>query len=184
MATIKYSKKGFSLLDVIFAIGICMIGLVGILGLLRYVILAGRLSADRFVATNLAEEGIELVIAFRDNNWLSASPSWNQGLSGSATGVEYQVQYKDNSLTLTSDTPLTPLRIDAQGFYNYDSGTPTIFTRRILIYSPGSASCVSLFLNSVPDDENFCVVSEVTWQTTYGTASAVIEDRLFNWNSP
>jgi hypothetical protein len=180
MATIKYSKKGFSLLDVIFAIGICIIGLVGILGLLRYVILAGRLSADRFVATNLAEEGIELVVAFRDNNWLSGAPSWSQGLSSG----EYQVQYKDNSLTLTSDTPLTPLRIDAQGFYNYDSGTATIFTRRILIYSPPSPYCASLFslsVNSVPDDENFCVVSEVTWPTTYGTASAVIEDRLFNW---
>jgi len=163
---IKYSKKGFSLIDVIFAIGIILVGLISILGLLRYVIIAGRVSNDKFIATNLAEEGVEIIRAIRDSNWL-AGGNWDDNLPSAA---EYKrVDYRQN--ILLNDDPNAYLNIDSSGFYSYDAGTPTKFQRRI--YFDPTVQCTPA------GDVGQCihVVSEVKWENY----TLVIEDRLYNW---
>jgi hypothetical protein len=156
---------GFTLMGVIFAIGITVTALVGILGLLRYVIVAGRFSQDRFIAANLASEGIEIVRAIRDTNWKLIRP-WNYSFPVPAEGArEFLVDYRQTALLAWADEFL---RIDGGGYYGYDNGQATKFKRTITL-DPASAACNI--------DECIGVFSRVTW----GSSSMVLEDRLYNW---
>jgi Tfp pilus assembly protein PilV len=165
---IKYSKKGLSLLDVIFAIAIAVVGLLGIVGLLRYVVLAGRVSSDRFVATNLAEEGIEIVRSYRDSNWKPKMSVFTEATFPISSATNYRVDYKQNSLLSYADTFLN---IDAGGFYSYAAGTQTKFKRTIIL-DPTKCQVAAI-------DQGQCisVVSEVKW----GNYTLVVEDWLYNW---
>jgi hypothetical protein len=145
-------------MDVIFAVGLIMISLISILVLQRYIVFASRLAADRLVATNLAQEGFEVVRGIRDNNW-KESRAWNYGLENAG---EYLVQYDSNSLTPFSQTPLL-----LGTYYSYDQGTSTKFYRRIVL-SPVSSDSLDLF-------------SEVTWYSLGRTYFEIVEGRLYNW---
>jgi len=162
MAALKFSKRdkgtGFSLLDVIFAVGITMVGLVAMLSLLRYIVVAGRVSNEKFTANHLAQEGIEMVRGIRDSNWL-AGRTWSDGLAGGT----YRAQYNSSPLLSYADVPL---KTDSNGFYNYDTGTNTKFYRTIYIYPAG---------------DSIDVVSEVKWTETMGQFVVLIEDNLYNW---
>jgi Tfp pilus assembly protein PilV len=152
-------KKGFTLLDVIFAIGLIVVCLVSFLGLINFTIKAGRFSQDRFVAANLAQEGYEITRWIRDENW-SNSRTWNTGLE---TVGDFQVQWDSTALSPYANTPL-----NLAGFrYTYLSGTPTKFYRKIII-TPISADVLD-------------IVSQVTWQTTGKDYSEAVEGRLYNW---
>ncbi len=185
---IKNKNSGFTLMGVIFAIGIILVGLVGILSLFRYVIVAGRISADRFIATNLASEGIEIVRAVRDDNWkkaeLDLDPIWEASCDpncwkyGLAPGEYYQADYNDPGLTTVN--PSTPLKIDTSGYYSYDNGQNSKYTRRIYIYDENSPSVCPLD-DTAPTDQNICVLSAVTWQMLGNTYSATVADRLYDW---
>ncbi len=167
---------GFTLLDVIFAMGIIIVGLIAVLGLLRYVILAGRYSNDKFIATNLAQEGMEIVRAVRDSNWL-AHQTWNQGLGSG----DYQAQYNSVSLASYSSSS-QPLKIDAGGYYNYDTGQNSKFSRKIIIRQPPDTICPADAV--VPNDDNFCAIVEVSWQMLGLNYTTLIQDRFYNWYRP
>jgi len=158
-------------MDVIFAIGIIVVGLMAVVGLLWYVLIASRLSNDKFTAVNLAQEGVEIVRAIRDTNWVANPPRpWNEGLNPFAA-TAYEAQYDSDQLAPYSGNPL---KIDGNGYYRYNgTGQPSKFTRRIIIMPNVD--------NSVPVGESLGVVSEVTWQGFGGSHSIIIEDRLYNW---
>ncbi|MDD5589743.1 MAG: hypothetical protein PHQ47_01040 [Candidatus Portnoybacteria bacterium] len=144
-------------MDVIIASGFIVVALASFLVLQRYIVWAARLSQDRLVASNLAQEGFEVVRNIRDNNW-EAGADWNSGLGQD----EYLVQYDSSSLIPYSHKPLL-----LGNFYNYVSGTPTKFYRRIIINEVDS-DCLDL-------------VSEVTWRVLEKDYSEIIEGRLYNW---
>lgn len=73
-----FGENGFTLLGVIFALAF-VVTVVTALGMLTArTIRAGRLSEERFIATALAREGIELVRALRDENWFAHSQGATQ----------------------------------------------------------------------------------------------------------
>lgn len=155
-------KQGFSLLDVVMATGFIVVCMTSFLVLQRYIVWAARLSQDRLVAANLAQEGFEVVRNIRDNNW-ELSLNWNSGL----TAGEYRVQYDSASLIPYSSTPLL-----LGSLYGYSSGTATKFYRRIII-NDTDANCQS------PDC--LTLVSEVTWKVLGRDYSEIVEGRLYNW---
>ena len=65
----NFKENGFSLMEIIFAIGIITVGLVSILSLFIYNIKAGINNKNKLVAIYLANESIEIVRQERDNNW-------------------------------------------------------------------------------------------------------------------
>lgn len=89
--TIRGSPSGLSLLETTIAIGVIVTGLFAAFTL----VIANRRTSDeaglRFAAVQLAREGVEIVRATRDSNWISEdAPDWDEGLKGSAgsyTGV-------------------------------------------------------------------------------------------------
>ncbi len=75
----NFKLKGFTLLEMILAIFVLVVGILSIMSLIQGTISANALAVDRLTAVYLAQEGIELVRNKRDSNWL-AEESWNDKL--------------------------------------------------------------------------------------------------------
>ncbi len=177
-------RQGFTLLEVIFAITIISVAMISVLGLFRYIVLAGRLSSDKFIASNLAQEGVELVRSVRDSNWLAGSPvAWDNRINQAGY---YYMKYSDSAPTLCPGAPAVcpKLLIDSDGYYNYASGPMTKFTRTITIVPGNGSECAAGGI-SVPDiigsNECITVMSSVSWEMLGSSYSTVAEDRLYNW---
>ncbi len=157
------SKGGFSLMEVIIAIGVIVTTLITLIALISSVVSGLKPAKFKLTATSLAQEGLEIVRNIRDSNWLSykrVPENWRDGLAAG----DYRAQYDE--LTLFSWADL-PLKIDSNGFYQYNSGSNTPFKRKITIGHIG--------------DNQIKAVSEVTWQEKGKSYTIEAESRLYNW---
>jgi type II secretory pathway pseudopilin PulG len=132
---------GFTLLEVLVAIFVITVGLIGVITVLQNTMFLRSISSSRLTAAYLAQEGIEIVRNVRDTNWLEAHNKadftpWDEGFSDCSIGCE--IDYAD----LREEDPVfspyfgsgRKLKIDsASGFYNYDFGDDTKFARKITI---------------------------------------------------
>ena len=153
-------NKGFSIIEVLIAIFVIIIGITGAMNLINFTISSVAISKSQTIAVNLAQEGMEIVRSIRDSNWLE-DIVWDSGL----VAGDYRVQYDNNSLLLFSGNPV--LKINSNGFYQYDSGTDTRFKRKMTI-SDVSANEIK-------------VVSEVTWDERGKSYDTSAETRLYDW---
>ena len=64
-----WQSKGQSLVEVVVAVGAMSILLVSLLSLVSLSLRNSQLAKDRAQAVSLAQEGVELMRAFRDYNW-------------------------------------------------------------------------------------------------------------------
>ena len=154
------NNKGFTLLETIVAVGVIVVGLVAALVLINSSLFYVSLIKDRLVAANLNSEGLEVVRNIRDNNWLQ-NLSWNNSLSNG----DYNVVY--NSLTLSPFTDAKLLIDASNGLYNYSSGSPSDFKRKISISNLSSYE--------------LRIISTVTWQRKGVSYANSAEEHLFNW---
>ncbi|MCD6500497.1 prepilin-type N-terminal cleavage/methylation domain-containing protein [bacterium] len=153
----QFSKRGFTLIEVLTAISVMTIGILGIYALVPRVISISGINTDRFIASQLAREGIEIVRNIRDGNALEGV-AFDEGLSDG----NWRVQYDKDFLLAPADEPL---KMDANGFYNYDSGSPTKFKRKVILSHLGA--------------DSLKVKVEVSWP---GSGSPlVVEENLHNW---
>ncbi len=161
-------NKGFSLAEVIIATFVIIIGIIGAMSLITYSISNVAVGKSQVIAASLAQEGMEIVRNIRDSNWIenrdSGDIAWNDGLGAGS----YQVQYDRLDLFSWSDEPL---KIN-NNVYQYGSGTPTHFKRKITI-------------TDNPDDDfttnDIKVVSEVTWNERSRSYEIIAESRLYDW---
>jgi type II secretory pathway pseudopilin PulG len=145
---VSMKNRSFTLIESVVAIFLLTVGTVGAFSLIQRTLAFTATSSSRLVAAYLAQEGIELVRNIRDSNYL-AKIDWNSGLTACASGCE--MDYND---TVLSSFAGRFLKIDG-GFYNYDSGTNTIFKRKITIASPGgvpSSGTLDLRVGASSDD--------------------------------
>lgn len=99
------SPRGFGMLEMVIALGILMMGVIGFSTLTMATIVTSRTSELRIVAANLAREGIEVARNIRDSNWLKidagqAGVSWNKDLFYVGGGVlDYTAvaEFKDST---------------------------------------------------------------------------------------
>ena len=154
----KKSGGGFTLIEIIVAISIFLIGIVGVYAVVPRIIAIGQINVDRFVASQLGREGIEIVRNIRDANWL-VRDDFDEGL----TNGFWRVQYNKDFLLSLSDNPF--LRISSQGFYDYDSETETKFKRKVTLSHPAA--------------DSLGVKIEISWP---GRGSPFhLEEILYNW---
>jgi Tfp pilus assembly protein PilV len=86
--SVPRQTSGFTVAEVVIAIVILILGIAGSIELVAHAMRANVESADRLLAANLAEEGLEALRNVRDSNYLQNYP-WNGGGSadfGSAGG--------------------------------------------------------------------------------------------------
>jgi len=120
----------------------------------------------------LAQEGIEVTRAIRDENWL-ASPvrAFNVGLSEGADGSTNigRVQYDTIDGLMSRDDDARLYLNTTTGVYGYSSigSSETFFVRNISITKVSSVELK--------------VMSEVTWTESARTKSVRAEDHLFDW---
>ena len=146
------------MIGVIVALFVTSIALVSILGLATASLKSTETSQMKLVASGLAQEGIEIVRDMR-----KANLDWDNWYAAVVSG-DYLIQYDSNSPSAYSDTPLL---INSDGLYQYDTGTNTSFYRKITL--------TKLSSNQVK------VLVEVKWLIKNNWNYLIIEDRLWNW---
>lgn len=160
--------KGFTLIEVLAAMFIMLMGTVGVFGLIARTVAFNSSVNSQLVASYLAQEGLEIVRNMRDANFLAihkgAGGQWNNGLTSCVAGCG--ADYNDVVLGSFQETPLKL----SNGLYTYDAGTDTMFTRKITIDS----ATTDLLKVSV----------DVSWQDKGNTRRVLGATELYNWLTP
>jgi len=155
---LRHKQNGFSLIGVIATLFIVAVGLTSVISLTSMSLNSSNTSKMRLIASSLAQEGIEVVRDVR-----RANVEWDDWYSSISDG-NYRVQYDNASLISFSDTPL---KINSNGYYQYDSGDDSAFSRKIT-FTKLSANELKLSV-------------EIKWKLRGQWSYLTAEDRLWNW---
>lgn len=74
------NQNGFSLIEVVFSMGIITVGIISLLSLFSYNVRSEANSKNKLIAVYLSEESIEVVRQIRDSNWFSGN-DWMDGIT-------------------------------------------------------------------------------------------------------
>lgn len=196
LKAISYKLKaegGFTLVEALVAIFILSVGVTGVVILISRSTMGFSVSKERLVATNLAQEGIEVIHNIRDNNWLNSdqidpAPVWNDwdgNGAGDSCGPCTGYVLWNSANFLNSGGGLDLKWNSVNNRYN-DAGTENIFYRIITITDLGDLSSP---LDGTIDYVS--VKSTVGWGGA-GSCSAggiaisyryclTLEERLYDW---
>jgi len=173
------------LIEAMVAISVFLIGILGMFNLLNQSLGLNKIVSSRYIASDLAMEGVEVVKNIIDAN--VAQGKWNDDINNGCYEIAYNSQ-KLSSLPSKKITDcdlnasindikkgLTYLNFDKKtGIYSYSAGSPTIFKRVVKIKnlpencSPGD--CNEIKVNSI-----------VTYSIKGGNYEIDVEDHFFNW---
>ena len=140
----KDSKKqgGNILIETIVGLSIVLIAMTGIISLVTRAFSLNSDVSARFVAANLATEGIELTKYYLGANWDAVTPGVYEFTYTCDTFSPLCAINLGTDLSIRSTRPLT---VDANGMYSYDAGTPTQYLRSVVIdWSGGSVEVASI----------------------------------------
>ncbi len=127
------SRRGETLIEVLIAIIVLVIGSLGAVRLLGIANIHNQLTKERVIATNLSREGLEAVRNIRDTNWLRFAGErrrcWNNadftdftcdGSVAEMIGHEhyYKVLFEDTNYRWTLDEAGLNDRLDLAGGYD------------------------------------------------------------------
>lgn len=156
---------GFSILEVIIAILIISIGMIGVLSLITQNIQAQDISKNDLIASQLAQEGLELVRNIRDENWLAGS-SYDLDIVGDGSyAVDYQGRAGITDVAGIDDNG-AELNINGSGFYTHGAGAATAFYRLITV---------------VDNTDYLDVECKVRWKERGRTHDYTVKTLLYNW---
>ncbi|MCX6737510.1 MAG: prepilin-type N-terminal cleavage/methylation domain-containing protein [Candidatus Parcubacteria bacterium] len=175
---ISKCKNGFSLIEALIAIGILIVGILSAFLLLVRTTSTIPAMQERLRAVNLAQEGIELVRALRDSDFVSGVVGgFKDFLPTDECQREDNCQIDVNSsgnIDLVTNANITPLIFHTDSFlYNYNSSGSTeesIFSRQIIIDSN--------------QDDWMDVTVEVEYSIKGKEQIIIATDRLYNWLNP
>lgn len=166
---LRYSHAGFSLIETIVAIGVILTGLVAVLVLLNQGIRSVRVAESRLIASNLAQEAIEIIVNIRDTNWL-ANQNWRTNLPATTAGI---VSYNSTAVNEVAPNSFCMSLIGG----TYAHGAPpcnTIFNRHVEI--------IDRTENISGTDVNFIEIRAIIeWSQGGSTRSINVIDHLYDW---
>lgn len=141
------SEKGFSIGEVILSVFIVATVLVIIVSVMSTTLRTFFEDRDIVIATNLSQEGVELVRNIRDNDFVSGN-DFGEGL-GDTPGPKNYIIEREKDLREVSDSGNEYLYFsDNEGYSHSRGGDQTKFSRRIIIEG---------------EDDERIVVSVVIW---------------------
>ncbi len=164
------TETGFTLLEVMMATLIVGIGMVGVLSLIVQNVQVQYINKNILIASQLAQEGLELARNVRDENWLIDGNNWDDNISDGSVDYTFTIDYLrniDDSVN-SIDADGAKLYIDSNDFYTHASpgNTETIFYRLITVNNQTS------YL------ETECAVR---WEERDQAHDYVAETVLYNW---
>lgn len=127
---LKQKNTGFTLIETIVAIAVLALAITAPLTLAYRSINATNIARDQVVATFLAQDAMEYILAQRDFNRISGG-SWLDGLDcDSGCRIDTTEDFGGDGISTSSIDQV--LKYSEDDGYNYDSGTDTKFSREIV----------------------------------------------------
>lgn len=168
-------KAGFSLIEVMTALFIISLGLVGVLSLIVQSIQSQNLNKGLLIAYQLSQEGIELVRHTRDSNW-AAGQAWNTNLAPLTPGSYYIIDYHAPFLPRVIDFPGQEyLKQDSLGFY-YNPTSPNDSNK-----NSGFSRRIEIVTNPANPDHSIYVRAFITWSNNGKIFNYDLETTLYDW---
>ena len=182
---------GFTLVETLVAVSIFTMSVLTLIIILSQGITSINYAKRKIIAGYLAQEGIEYIKNIRDTNVISASTApvgWAAFKTQTANCFSTDGCYLDDNLLFTGGSSVTvknlpynacpaapsscpqllyDLGVNSNGRYNYSSGSPSGFTRKI------TASLIN--------SDEIKVTSDVSWVQGSGTQHIIFSENLFNW---
>lgn len=201
--------RGESLVEVVAALAIVSIVLIGAYSALSNAMRSNVSTSNRIVALNLAREGLEGVRNVRDTNWLvyfgSRRDNWDcyEALSGAcishfSSSEEYFRIDPFASDILQKRTGAAVLDIENEsdefeyfrvkwndpenepGRYEHSEGTETKYYRQISVQKEVNDNCISGTFNNCRD-QRLKVVSRVQWEEESGVQEFILQTYLYDF---
>jgi len=155
-----YSAKGFTMIEVIIAVFVLSLAGIGTFILIQQTLVGASQNRLQLTAYYLGQEGMEIVRNIRDRNWLQGQ-GWTTGL---AVNEDWQeADYQSAALVSSQDRIF---KVDSNGFYNYSTGSDTLFKREIRVIQ--LADCLQ-------------VEVVIEWVVKGETRTVEVKDFLYNW---
>ena len=166
----QHSQSGFTLIETLVASMILIIGLMAAFQAATSALNLSVTIQNSLVASNLAQEGVEIVHAIRDGNWFSGN-AFDTGLRGCPYPSNCRGEW--DQLTVGNPAGSPPLQLDpSTGLYQYNTGPATPFTRSISTDSiKVSGTTVAILVRVV-----------VSWTERGVAKSLMVEDYVYDWN--
>lgn len=151
---IAKTKRGFSLVEVLFSLLILSIGIGAVMSLMTISIKTSNTAKNQVIASELAQEGIELVKNLKDN--AATSTTFTTEV---ANGENYRIDYLSTFANFKSsgiaDNKRLNLDPTSKVYLHAASGTPTKFFRKISVF---------IMAPIAPDTKKTAVVTSfVSW---------------------
>ena len=172
------NNKGISIIEALVSITIISVGIIGIMSLILQSIQVRYINKNTLIASQLAQEGMEIIRNTRDRNWLQgnfyASSTAKEGQT-----YTYAVDISDLVGTNPNFVPVTDIN-DAEtklkicdGLYHSNSyscsnATSTTFKRMITTNMDQTASSVQ-------------VICLIQWKDKSNTFQFSARELLYNW---
>jgi len=178
-------QQGFTLVEVITALTIIMVGITGAFQLVNQSLATSNTAAMQLTAAYLGKEGFEIVRSIRDDNYLkylfsegadgyeNLDTAWMNGLAQNGSpnprncsagcGADYTMR------NLEEGWANQKLKHDGS-FFNYSTGNLTIY-QRIITVTP---------MPSVADTDYLNVSVKVIWSDRGKPRSVEIQENLYN----
>jgi len=122
-------KKGFLLIEAMFATTVMVFGIVAIIPLVTFSLKEATDSRDQVIAGMLAQEGAELVQNLRDNNLVKDKDAFQDNFPGGDED-DCRIDYKSTDVK-KCDASSKALNLNSEHYYEHGSGDETKFQRKI-----------------------------------------------------
>lgn len=169
MILFSRDNRGFTLLELTIAVFVLIVAVTGTYSFFSSIIVVTSTASSRLTAAYLAQEGIEIVRNIRDTEWLNDS-SWDDIRNHfSICSLGCEVDYKTGTVgetTALRSFQNNYLGIDTDGFYNYYTGSPSIFKRKVTVVSAETTLQISVL---------------VMWKDRGKDYSFIAEETLYDW---
>mgnify|MGYP001608093286 FL=1 len=170
---------GQAMVEAMVAMSIIVIGLLGVFTLSSSSISLNKVAADRYIAVNLAGEGIELVKNLIDNNPWNEIPGFDLSLSPNGN---YEIDFNDLKLKISEERTLFFSKGDisksGSGYYAYDNGDSGDLDES---YIETIQNFTRIMTIENISDEHIKVISTVSWKAKDGSMlNFSVEDHFYN----
>lgn len=166
-------QQGMTLIETLVAVFIFSISLVSLMVISARGIQSITIASQRATAQFLAQEGIELIEAIRDDNFINTNATqWTEGLEDCfgnkcyISAYDFSMGYQNHPTICSGQCPV--FRVEPTLGYQYAEGQLTPFFRTLVLY--GEAS-----------DPFIRIISTVEWERSGIPYSVDVEKYITNW---